>query len=51
VRQSKRNVKFRLNEHKPSNSYKSDVCKHLLENPSHQLDFNKFFLTKDEDKD
>jgi len=40
VGQSKKNLKFRLNEHKPSNSYKSDVSKHLLENPSHQIDFN-----------
>jgi len=37
VGQPKRNLKFWLNEHKPSNLYKSDVGKHLLENPSTKL--------------
>ena len=41
IGQTKRNLKFRLNEHKPSNSYKSDISKHLLENSSHLIDFNQ----------
>ena len=41
IGQTKRNLKFRFNEHKPSNSYKSDISKHLLENSSHLIDFNQ----------
>ena len=41
IGQTKRNLKFRLNEHKPSNSYKNDISKHLLENSSHLIDFNQ----------
>ena len=37
-RSTKRNLLSRFKEH--ANSKKSEVCKHLFQNPSHRVDFN-----------
>ena len=36
--QTRRNLLSRIKEH--ATSEKSEVCKHLLQNPSHRVDFN-----------
>ena len=41
IEQTKRNLEFRIKEHKPGLSKNdTDVSKHLIENPDHQIDFN-----------
>ena len=39
-RQTKRNLKTRLEEHDPITFGKSDVTDHLRENPDHTIDFH-----------
>ena len=39
--QIKRNLATRLKDHNPtSNNQKTDVTKHILDNPDHYIDFN-----------
>ena len=38
IGQTRRNLLSRIKEH--ATSEKSDVCKHLLQNPTHRVDFN-----------
>ena len=38
IGQTRRNLLSRIKEH--ATSEKSEVCKHLLQNPSHRVDFN-----------
>ena len=41
IGQTRRNIKSRMEEHNPEAkfSYKTDVTKHLLDNPEHTIDF------------
>ena len=39
IGQTRRNLTTRLKEH--ATSEQSEVCKHLVENPNHQIDFSR----------
>ena len=46
IGQTKRNLLSRIKKH--ATSEKSKVCKHLLQNPSHRVDFNTLTILDSE---